>query len=387
MRRVGALLALVGLALLIGAALLRFVIGPGAIKAPIEEDGDPYTATSVAVGTASLLDQETGQLVADVPITATRTVTADVDASTDDVAVWDVGVTTVAADGSEISSTSDRVAFDRETSEAVDGFDEAVDGEAVSHDGSISYKFPFDTEQESYDYFDTTTRQAWPAEFQGTEDIDGVETYHFTQTVEPTKIGDVGVPGALLQQPDVPSVTLDRMYNTTREFFVEPTSGVIVRGTEQTQQTLQTPDGSVSVPALDAALEFDEATVADRLEEAEDAKSSIGLVRDTLPLIGVIAGPLLGLLGIWMMRRKPDAAEAAPVTDDYLGQQAPPTPYAEPASAAESAPVTEPSLSAEPTLPMEPEPSAESAPAAKPTPFTKPSSTEPLPADEQRKAP
>lgn len=363
MRRVGALLALVGLALLIGAALLRFVIGPGAIKAPIEEDDDPYTATSVAVGTASLLDQDTGQTVADVPITATRTVTADVDASTDDVAVWDVEVTTVAADGSEISSTTDRVAFDRKTSEAVDGFDQAVDGEAVSHEGSVSYKFPFDTEQESYDYFDTTTRQAWPAEFQGTEDVDGVETYHFTQTVEPTKIGEVDVPGAMLQQPDVPSVTLDRMYTTNREFFVEPTTGVIVRGAEQTQQTLQTPDGAVSVPALDAALEFDEATVADRLEEADDAKSSIDLLRDTLPLIGVIAGPLLGLLGIWLMRRRPETADAVPLADDHLGQQAPPTPYTELA------------------------PAAESAPAAEPTPFTEPPSTERLPAEEQREAP
>jgi hypothetical protein len=303
-RGLGVLLVVVGIVLLAGAAILRFVVAPNAIKAPIEDGDDPYTATSVATGTASLLDQQTGQFLADVPITATRNVTADVDASTDDVAVWDVEVVTESADGTEISSTSDRVAFDRETSEAVDGFDQAVDGEEVSHEGSISYKFPFDTEQQTYEYFDTTTREAWPAEFVGTEDIDGVETYHFTQTVEPTKIGDVTLPGALLQQPAVPSVTLDRMYNTTREFFVEPTSGVIVRGSEQTQQTLQTPDGSATVPAFDGDIEFDEATVDERLSEAEDAKGDIALVRDTLPLVGLIAGVVLLLVGAALLMRR-----------------------------------------------------------------------------------
>jgi len=307
-RGLGILGIVLGLAALAGAAILRFVVAPDVIAAPVEEDGEPYTATSVATGTATLLDQQTGQAVAGVPVTATRTVTADVDASTDDVAVWDViVVTTNDADASELSATSDRVAFDRETSEAVPGYDEAVDGQPVEHTG-ISYKFPFDAEQESYDYFDTTTRQAWPADFVDTVDIEGVETYHYTQTVEPTKIGEVDVPGALLQQ-DAPTVTLDRMYSVTRDFYVEPTTGTIVRGDEHSTQTLQTPDGSVSVPAFDVQLTFDEATVAERLADAEDAKDDIALVRDTLPLAGAIGGALLVLGGAALLRRRPDEVD------------------------------------------------------------------------------
>jgi hypothetical protein len=302
-RALGILGIVLGLAALAGAAILRFVVAPDVIAAPIEEDGEPYTATSVATGTATLLNQQTGETVAGVPVTATRTVTADVEASTDDVAVWDVNVvTTNDADGSELSATADRVSFDRESSEAVSGFDQAVNGQAVEHAG-ISYKFPFDAEQVSYDYFDTTTQQAWPADFVGTEDIENVETYHYTQTVEPTKIGEVDVPGALLQQ-DAPTVTLDRIYSVTRDFYVEPTTGTIVRGDEHSTQTLQTPDGSVTVPAFDAELTFDEATIAERVADAEDAKDDIRLVKNTLPLAGAIGGTLLVLGGAALLRRR-----------------------------------------------------------------------------------
>jgi len=315
MRRVlGVLIALIGVLLIAGALVVRFVVAPQAIKAPIEDGDDPYTATTVATGDASLLNQENGQLVPNVPVRAERTITADVDASTDDVAVWDVEVvTTNEANGSEISSTTDRVAFDRETSEAVTGFDEAVNGESVSHEGTISYKFPFDTQQQTYDYFDTTTGQGWPAEFQDTEDIEGLETYRFEQVVEPTKIGEVDVPGALLRQA-VPSVTLDRVYATTRQFWVEPETGVIVKGQEDTTQTLELPALAVEVPAFDVTLTFDEDTINARVDDAEDAKNLIQLAKVTGPLLFGIAGLLLlgvGLLLLFWRRRPADAAADA----------------------------------------------------------------------------
>jgi len=316
MRRVlGVLIALIGVLLIAGALVVRFVVAPQAIKAPIEDGNDPYTATTVATGEASLLNLDDGELIPGVPVRAERTITADVDASTDDVAVWDVEVvTTNEANGAEISTTTDRVAFDRETSEAVSGYDEAVNGESASHEGTISYKFPFDTQQQTYDYFDTTTGQGWPAEFQDTEDIEGLETYRFEQVVEPTKIGEVEVPGALLRQA-VPSVTLDQVYATTRQFWVEPETGVIVKGEENTTRTLELPALGVEVPAFDATLTFDEDTINARVDDAEDAKNLIQVAEVTGPLLLGIAGLLLLVIGLlllfWRRRRPAEAAAGA----------------------------------------------------------------------------
>ncbi len=315
-RGIGIVLAFVGILLLAGAAILRWVIAPNAIKVPLEEDGEPYTVTSVATGTGTVLNQTTGQSQSGLALRSERVITTDVEASTDDIAVWDVEVSTqIELTGTEISSTTDRVAFDRETSEAVSGFDEAVDGDRdASHEGTISYKFPFDTQQETYSYFDTTTQRGWDAEFQGTEEVAGLETYHFTQVVEPTVIGEVEVPGALLRQP-VPSVTLDRVYNTTRQFYVEPETGTIIRGSEETQQVLRFEAAGVEIPAINAELEFDEETVAARADDASDAKDRIGQVRDTWPLIAAIGGAGLLLLGVLLARRgrTPADGEGAPV--------------------------------------------------------------------------
>ncbi len=321
-RGIGIALAFIGILLLAGAAILRWVVAPNALKAPIEEDGEPYTVTSIATGTGSLLNQQTGQVAGNIPLRTERVITADVDASTSDVAVWDVEVSTVAVPtNTEVSSTTDRVAFDRKTSEAVSGFDESVDGDTdVRHEGTISYKFPFDTQQQTYSYFDTTTRQGWPAEFQGTEEVAGLETYHFTQVVDPTPIGEVEVPGALLRQP-VQSVTLDRVFSTTREFWVEPETGIIVRGAEQPQQVLQFAPANVEIPAFSAELEFDDATVDARADDARDAKDSITAVRDTWPLIGAIAGVVLLILGLLLARRRrtPAVADGAAATTAAAG--------------------------------------------------------------------
>ena len=321
-RGIGIVLAFIGVLLLAGAAILRWVVAPNALKAPIEEDGEPYTVMSIATGTGSLLNQDTGQVAGNIPLRSERVITADVDASTDDIAVWDVEVVTeVEPTGTEISSTTDRVAFDRKTSEAVSGFDEAVDGDTdVTHEGTISYKFPFDTQQETYSYFDTTTRQGWPAEFQGTEDVAGLETYHFTQVVEPTEIGQVEVPGAQLGLP-LASVQLDQVYSTTRDFFVEPETGIIIRASEDTQRVLQFAPANVEVPAFSGELEFDEATVAARADDANDAKDSITAVRDTWPLIGAIAGVVLLILGLLLARRSrtPAVAEGAAATAGAAG--------------------------------------------------------------------
>ena len=69
--------------------------------------------------------------------------------------MWDVFVKVVDEDGQLVTATTDRVALDRSTSEAVNCCDESLNGAPTKHEG-IEYKFPFDAEKKTYQYFDTT---------------------------------------------------------------------------------------------------------------------------------------------------------------------------------------------------------------------------------------
>src|SRR5215207_9810596 len=197
MRRVvGVILIVVGVVLLTGAAVLRFVVAPAVVKAPVQENGKPFRSTSVATGTGSLLNQQSGRALGDLPLRAEIRITADVPASTDDVAVWDVRtVITNTTNNTELRRTTDRLAFDRITSEAVIGYDQTADDKyGLSRRGTITYKFPFGAKKTTYAYFDTETAKGWPAKYKGTSEINGVQTYHYEQVIEPTVIDEALFP-------------------------------------------------------------------------------------------------------------------------------------------------------------------------------------------------
>ena len=62
------------------------------------------------------------------------------------------------------------------------------------------------------------------------ETIDGLLVYRFRGAVEPTKIGNVDVPGSLVGS-DQATVSADRMYLTSRDYTVEPVTGAFRRTT------------------------------------------------------------------------------------------------------------------------------------------------------------
>ncbi len=180
--------------------------------------------------------------------------------------------------------------------------DAAVGGEPVGDVKAIyPYKFPFDTKKQTYDYFDTTLRAAAPIEFQGEEKLEGLTVYRFQQTIEPTQTSTVDVPGALLGQP-APTVTLPRFYGNTRTLWVEPVTGVIVKGQEQQKQTLRGPDGSEVVTLLDLELTFTADNVADSAQRAKDGRNQLALVTTWIPLGALVLGLILLVVGLLMFR-------------------------------------------------------------------------------------
>lgn len=177
-------------------------------------------------------------------------------------------------------SEPDIFAVDRTTGEAISDEDELPE-EAVPHEGLVN-KFPFDTEQKTYDFWDGVLGEAVPAEYQGTKDIDGLETYVFNYTVtdEPaTVIGDI-----------------EGLYSMDKTMYVDPRTGSIV---DQEQQDVRTTEDGETL--LDLSLSITDEEVQEKVDDAKDSIETLDLLTETVPLVGFIGGPILIILGALLL--------------------------------------------------------------------------------------
>jgi len=247
-----------------------------------------------------------------VEVTATRVVRGDPtapEAKPDgNVMVWDVGVVLEDTDGVVISASLDHLCLDRRTNEAVqpcsgEGIednedDNTIDSDDIVEHSGLAYKFPFGTEQRDYPYFDNFTKRAETMRFVGTETVADVETYKFEQKVPLTKIDDRQVPGELVGRPDQRIVNIGRYYENTRTVWVEPYSGIIVKGTEDLSQTLRDANGRPALTLFEGGIGFTDETIQEAAADAKDARSQLRLISETGPLVLVIGGVVLLLVGL-----------------------------------------------------------------------------------------
>jgi hypothetical protein len=299
-RGLGIVLLGLGVFLLVLGGLLRFWVYGELAKAPLDQDSQ---TVSVAPD-ATYLDIGALEVVEGATLTATRRVHGDVAAGNDDRAVWDVFVKVVNQDGALVTATTDRVPFDRRTSEAVDCCGAALNGAPAKHAG-IEYKFPFEAEKKTYQYFDTTLGKASDMVYKASERVAGVSVYRYEQVIEPTKIAELEVPGSLIGRTET-SVDVDRYYSNTRRVWVEPDTGVIVKGQEEQLSTLRDDTGSDVLTVTDATLTFSDATVAKQADTAKDSARVLGILKTLGPAVLGILGLILLGVGLALATRGDD---------------------------------------------------------------------------------
>jgi hypothetical protein len=310
MRRfLGPVLLGLGVFLLVLAGMLRFYVADRVVITPI----DQYAQT-VAPGPGTYLDPAVQQERSG-DLNATRTLKADVAASSKDVAVWDVSVVLSTGDRTFVRATVDRVATDRRTGEAVNCCGEAVDGAPIRHSG-VSYKFPFDTQKKDYAWWDPNSKQAPPAKFVSEEKVQGLTTYKFLQVIEPTQIQTQ--PGAGPLVGESASFAPPIYYSTTRTVWVEPKTGVIVKGNEQNKTTLRNAAGQDKATAIQYDLTFDEATQKNQAKLAKDNITKINAVSLWLPLLGLVLGLILIAAGLIIMRATDRTRPAEPREEETV---------------------------------------------------------------------
>ncbi len=309
-RAVGFILIGLGVFLVVLGPTIRWVIAPKLAVAPLacepnpgyEDLCDNGVSLSPSSGVAaSLFSAATLSVRTDVPLEANRRVRPDRPGSTAAQTIYDTIQEVLDGDGELVTASLARFGFDGHTSELLDCCEANVDGEPITEFGGVMpLKFGFDVQQQDYNYFDTTLQAATPAVFTGTDEIDGLEVYVFEQVIEPTQIGTLEVPGDLVgSQED--SFVAPRFYGNTRTLYVEPTTGVIINGEEQQLQTLRGPDGTDQLTIIDAQLGFTDDNIANAVVNAENGKSSLGLITTTIPLAALILGVLLAGLGVFLV--------------------------------------------------------------------------------------
>jgi Porin PorA len=294
MRRfLGPVLLGVGVFLVVLAGLLKFFVADRVIVTPV----DQYAQTT-SLGPGSYLDPAVLQ-VRSADLVAVRTLKGDVAASNKDTAVWDVSVVLSTGDGQFVRATVDRVATDRRTAEAVNCCGEAVDSVPTRHSG-VSYKFPFGTQKQDYQFWDPNAKTASTARYVSEETVQGLTTYKFIEQIPATQIQTQEVPGSLVGE-SAPSVQAPVFYTDTRTVWVEPKTGVIVKGSQQNRTTLRDSAGQDRTVVLQFDLTFDGATQRSQAQLARDNIGKINLVTTWLPLIGLLVGLVLIAAGLIIM--------------------------------------------------------------------------------------
>lgn len=238
-------------------------------------------------------------------LTTTARVIGDPDAakqaseeSGEDLAVWNSGqVSDNNGDNIPMDGSTEVFVFDRHTGEAVNCCGESKNGEAVKRSGQL-VKFPFDAKPvDTYTWWDSTVGKAFPVKYEGEEELQGMNTYKYTQVVPETKYSTRELPGNLFGgSAQSGAVNADRYYSNKRTFWVDPVTGVVLDRVEEQKQEFRY--NGKSLNALETTSKFTQDTVDKNVEEYKSKSKLLHMVQSTLPLVFTILGILLLLAGL-----------------------------------------------------------------------------------------
>jgi Porin PorA len=270
-------------------------------RTPLDTDSTTYLS-----GSAMKANPAQGYELEPLDVLAFSTNQADAETSDDDVVAWvstlclvvDEGDPTGCVDeddpqGRLISAETDVFATHRHTGMTVND-DEYLPADATPQKG-LQNKWPFGAEKKTYPVWDGLAGDAVDATYEGTEDVHGLETYHYVATVDVSGVEVIqGVPGD---------------YRATTDYFIEPRTGTII---DQVVRQERVADGIG--PILELDLGFTDDQVEKNVADTEDNLSTLELIEDTVPLVGLVVGIpalLVGVLLLVLDRRKRTTATPA----------------------------------------------------------------------------
>ncbi len=309
-----------GVFLVVAALLLRFFAYPTLAVAPVDQD----SVTELTAQDATLFDSDPAVLENfTTDLTVLSKTVGDVEATQaapDGVRCW-VNTTSIRSDDGVVRSRSvESAGFDAVSGARAEGCEEWESTEEgvetpVTREGQI-YKFPFDTQQEDYLFWDGDLKAATPAVYQDQGTVEGLKVYQFVQEIPETVVATREVPASILQPtPDAEGgVVADVVYSNTRTFYVEPVTGAVINRIDD--QKTELVYGSSSLVVTEAELQYSEDQVTANVDEYTTKATLLAGIKGAWSLIAGLLGLLALGVGIAMglgLLRLPGRRDEAPV--------------------------------------------------------------------------
>lgn len=317
-KKLGIAALFLGTFVLVLAVLSKFYMYDRLAVVPLNQD-TLSEATTAPGADAEYLDADAGLTIVNGPLKNIKLVRGDIDASKKaskdldrDVAIWEIYDATDTPDfdfgGGEtaLTATQDRIAFDRNTGEAVKYKDtkSVADGKEIAPADikGLYFKFPFDAKKKTYQFWDGTLRKTTPATYVGEGKVKGLDVYKYRQTIKPIKTGTIDVPGTLIGS-DESTVTADQIYSSVTDYSVEPVTGVVIWGQTAQDNYLEL-NGERVLTTTKASLAYTDANVQKNVDDYKSKALLLTAVKTWIPIGGLILGVVLIGLGIFARRDK-----------------------------------------------------------------------------------
>jgi hypothetical protein len=315
-RKTGLVLMALGVFFLALAALSRYYVYDRLAVVPLD-----YVRTSVSEGPGATVFDIGTQKEVTVDLVSRRKVVGQVAAgekASDElnrsVAVWETGVITnprgVAASEKNppLAGEHDRVAFDRQTGVAIDccgnylASTANLNNGAEVRDTSVPikgqfFKLPFNAQKQTYQFWDGTLKKATALNYRGTEEIEGLTVYRYEQVIPPTTVQTISAPASYFGIDAQGDVNIDRVYANTRTLWVEPETGVIIRG-QEAQNVVAEYQGKEVATLTNVVIGYNARTIQDNVDDYGPQASQLKLIRVWVPLVGLTVGLLLLIIGV-----------------------------------------------------------------------------------------
>jgi Porin PorA len=287
----GALMLMVGV-------LAKPVLYDNLAKVPLDQK---ITLVSIGDHMSALEASKEGvKVLTDVTLQNTRYVVGIPAKAKGSSAFWQYIVASKQVGGKDLDYSQDGVSFDRVTGQATNCCGDYKSAGTVDHPSAIKndfahkglfFKFPFNTQKTTYQWWDGDLARTVPIKYMRTQDIQGVPTYVFQQKIGPeTYAKETGLPGSLFNTTK--PVNADAVYQNTRTLYVEPNTGVVIKGVEEQNKRLEAP-GLAAVPITKGTIGYDVATVKKNVTDWGPKGKMLGLLNGPMTWIGILLGLIL----------------------------------------------------------------------------------------------
>jgi hypothetical protein len=302
MRRIiGLTLAVLGVLLIAAAVSLPTWVSSQVIKFPLDEHQTAtLTASNASYFSQKSLTERTG-----VTIVATYTITGEPSKGSSSVAVWNqLSTVTDVTNHEQISQQTRTFAFDRRTAQLVDCCGASLNGDKSVHQtGMLGSVFPFGTQKQAYQVYDTTLKRTAPFAYTGSSTVNGIPVYEFTEDVAPTQVATLPIPGALLGLKAA-VVTMGEFDQMHQVYYVDPETGALLNVKEHQVVTLRDPATRAIAKVLyDANLTVTPETLKTVTALDSSGRNTLSLLTTTLPIIFGVVGGVALVAGIFLLAR------------------------------------------------------------------------------------